>query len=128
MACDDGDENTENDVYYNGQCQGTPIPNNPPVIYGLNFIPETVTNETEQLSFDLDAADADDDDFSVSVSVSLNDEVIDTKYSNTYVNFIFDLEEYQIEVGDNLCFAVTVDDGEASNSKTYCVEIEESED
>ena len=37
-------------------------------------------------------------------------------------------EEYQIEVGDNLCFAVTVDDGEASNSKTYCVEIEESED
>ena len=128
MACDDGDENTENDVYENGQCQGTPIPNNPPVIYGLNFIPETVTNETEQLSLDLDAADADDDDFSVSVSVYLNEVEIDTKYSNTYVNFIFDLEEYQIEVGDNLCFAVTVDDGEASNSKTYCVEIEESED
>ena len=127
-VCDDGDENTEGDVYVNGSCQGTAIPNNPPVIYGLNFIPETVTNETEQLSFDLDAADADDDDFSVSVSVSLNDEVIDTRYSNTYVNFVFDLEEYQIEVGDNLCFAVTVDDGEASNSKTYCVEIEEPED
>ena len=119
-ACDDGDPDTEYDVYTNGTCVGTPV-NHPPEIHHLVFAGGSVTNETDYVCLDLNVVDEDDDEIQGVASWLING-VFEESLS---IDECFDLGSYNVAVGDELSVQVTVSDGVDTVTATHAVIIEE---
>ena len=119
-ACDDGDPDTEYDVYINGTCVGTPV-NHPPEIHHLGFAGESVTNETDYVCLDLNVYDEDDDAITGDATWLING-VFEESLS---IDECFDLGSYNVAVGDELSVQVTVSDGVDTVTATHAVIIEE---
>ena len=119
-ACDDGNPDTENDVYINGACVGQPVANNLPVISSLWFDPEPVTNETELVCLQYEIYDEDEDPLNIFVSW-----YVDNDYKDELdVNECFNLSNYPVEPDMKLKVMVQVYDGEDVVEGTYSVPIQ----
>jgi hypothetical protein len=119
-ACDDGDPDTEYDVYINGTCVGTPV-NHPPEIHHLVFAGGFVTNETDYVCLDLNVVDEDGDAITGDATWLING-VFEESLS---IDECFDLGSYNVAVGDELSVQVTVSDGVDTVTATHAVIIEE---
>jgi len=119
-ACDDGDPDTEYDVYTNGTCVGTPV-NHPPEIHHLVFAGGFVTNETDYVCLDLNVVDEDGDAITGDATWLING-VFEESLS---IDECFDLGSYNVAVGDELSVQVTVSDGVDTVTATHAVIIEE---
>ena len=119
-ACDDGDPDTEYDVYINGICVGTPV-NHPPEIHHLGFAGESVTNETDYVCLDLNVYDEDNDEIHGIATWLING----VTEEDLPIDECFDIGSHDVEVDDELSVTVTVWDDEYEATATHTVIIEE---
>ena len=119
-ACDDDNPDTEDDIYINGNCVGTPV-NHAPVIDHLGFAGEFVTNETDYVCLDFNIYDEDGDNID-----GIADWVINgVTEESMAIDECFDIGSYDVEVDDELSVTVTVWDDEYEATATITAIIEE---
>jgi hypothetical protein len=100
--------------------------NQRPIIWSFTFVPEIITDETETFATNLDAEDPEESPLSVYAELSYNGQIVDSKSSDVFVNFVFDLSEYDIVAGDELSVTISVmDPSGQSDTTSHTVVIEE---
>jgi hypothetical protein len=123
-ACDDGDPDTEYDVYINGNCVGTPV-NHAPVIDHLGFAGEFVTNETDYVCLDFTIHDEDGDEIDGTATWLINGVSADSLPIDECFYFAEYDEGTDYEIGDELSVTIIVWDGEYEATATITTIIEE---
>jgi hypothetical protein len=123
-ACDDGDPDTEYDVYINGNCVGTPV-NHAPVIDHLGFAGEFVTNETDYVCLDFTIYDEDGDEIDGIATWLINGVSADSLPIDECFYFAEYDEGIDYEIGDELSVIIIVWDGEYEATATITTIIEE---
>ncbi|SVB41242.1 uncharacterized protein METZ01_LOCUS194096, partial [marine metagenome] len=121
--CPEGSVNEEGD---DASGSDTMCTNEPPIIWSFTFVPEIITDETETFATNLDAEDPEESQLSVAAELYYDGQLVDSKSSEMFVNFIFDLSEYDVVAGDELSVTITVMDPSGQGATaTHTVIIEE---
>lgn len=102
VACDDGDENTEEDAYENGQCRGMIRQNSPPTLSGAEITPNTASESTTLICTGFGASDDDGDSIEMTFVWTVNEVQVGT--SNMLTGSSFDK-------GDVVSCTITPNDG-----------------
>ena len=75
--------------------------NEPPIIWSFTLMPENITEETTLLYTNLNATDPEGSSLSVSAKLYVNGVLVDQVSSEYLVNFVFDFDEYGIELSQD---------------------------
>ena len=123
VPCPEGSVNEAGD---DASHSDTMCTNEPPIIWSFTIVPEIITDETETFTTNLNAEDPEESPLSVSAELYYDGQLVDSKSSEVFVNFVFDLSEYGFVAGDELSVTIIVMDPSGQGATaTHTVIIEE---